>query len=57
MECEVCIKTCKQKLKVFVKGVDELYLCLNCVLRLPRENLEYCGEDERYRFKGNLRKN
>ena len=32
MNCEVCEKTCGQKVKVFVKGTDELQLCLDACL-------------------------
>jgi hypothetical protein len=51
MECEVCGRPSKRRAKVFIKS-DELYLCLNCVLRLQRQRLKYCEEQEKYRFDG-----
>ena len=56
MECEVCDKPSKRRAKVFIKG-DELYLCLNCVIRLQRQSLKYCEERQGHRFNGNLRRN
>ena len=56
MECGVCDKPSGGRAKVFIKN-DELYLCVKCVMRLQRQNLEYCAADGRYRFNGNLREN
>ena len=56
MECEICDKPAQNRVKVFIKGEDELYLCIKCVLRLPRQNLEYCEVEGRYRFNGNRKK-
>jgi hypothetical protein len=57
MECGICEKRCEQTVKAFVKGNDELQLCYACVVRLRTQKLEYSEEHQRYRFKGNLRKN
>ena len=56
MECEICRKRCEQRVRVFVKGNDELQLCYACVVRLGTKRLEYSEEHQRYRLNGN-RKN
>jgi len=55
MECEVCDKPSKQRVKVFING-DELYLCMNCLLRLQRQSLKYSEERQKYCFNGYLQK-
>ena len=57
MECEICEKRCEQRVKVFVKGSDELQLCYACVVRLRTQKLEYSEDRQMYCFKGNSRKN
>jgi len=56
MECEVCGKRCKKRVKVFVKG-GELQMCSACVVRLGTKRLEYSEDRQKYRFKNNSRKN
>jgi hypothetical protein len=57
MECEICDKPSRERVKVFIGGDKERYLFPKCVLRLARQRLEYSEAEGKYRFNRKRRKN